>query len=153
MPLLGVMRHPAAPHCFTNSPSFVCTAPLASIKPHVHKHPYKCTRSPYPSLKCCLYLYFYFPPLPHALQVSSFFLFSFPLSWLPSSLCPHPILLPSLLSAGAMCNWAVVNSTLAWISSVVTSGWHSWPPLNKHKQLKTQTALGLANPKIVYVCV
>lgn len=39
----------------------------------------------------------------------------------PSSLLfsvPSPSSGPSLLPAGVLCNWAAVNSTLAWISSV-----------------------------------
>ena len=58
------------------------------------------------------------------LSSSLFFLFSEPLLIPPHRSYPlSPAPPPAPLSAGVLCNWAVVNSTLAWISSIATFGW------------------------------
>ena len=121
--------------CLSAQQACVCTAPRLATKPHMHKHTHTHTRtiSPYISLKCLLYFSFFFPPpsLMLSLRLPSVLLSASALSsssLLPSILSPSSC--SSLLSARVLCNWAVVNSTLAWISSVATSGWRCWPPPN-----------------------
>lgn len=132
--LLGLMRLPAAPHCLTKSPSVYL--PSRHVFAQHHASPlnhtsttfiHTCTISPYLPFKC-----FFFSCLCLIYSLSIFLLFCSPCPFssllIAATLCRQPLLLLlSPVPAGVLCNWAVVNSTLAWISSVATSGWCCWP--------------------------
>lgn len=107
--------------CLSTQQACVYTAPRFATKPNLSKHAHMCVQSPPCFLfKCLLYYVSICSPGFFRLFHSSCS-FSSPL--IASTLCPQPLLfLLSPLSAGVLGNWAVVNSTLAWISSVATSG-------------------------------
>lgn len=135
--LLGVMRLPAAPHCLTKSPSVSLPSRLVFAQHHasplnhtctnIHTHMYNLPLPPFLNVYC-ISLSFSSLCLIHCLGIFLVFFFLFCEALLFTTLRPLPLLLLlSPLSAGVLCNWAVVNSTLAWISSIATPGWRCWP--------------------------
>lgn len=135
--LLVVMRLPAAPRCFTQSSSAPPRSRLVFAQHRALPLNCKCRYthlvSRYIRMKRLLFLSsLSTPALAYSPGIAPvlFLLLAAPLS--SSSLPPCQPLL-CLLSAGVLCNWAVVNSTLAWITGKVTFGSRCWPLLAKVK--------------------
>lgn len=112
--------------CLSAQQARVCTAPCLATKPHTHTHNLP---SP-PALMLIVFLFLFPTSASCALLSHSSILFT-PTS--PSSTPPPSSSLSPPPAAGVPRNWAVVNSTLTWISSVATSGWRRWPRKTRAK--------------------
>lgn len=125
--LLSVMRLPAALRCLTESSSVSWPSKLKHTCTDTHTHTKKLLLLVF---QMFVVLLFSLTFLSCALLYSFLFFCSLgpfcSTVFAPTLVCHPSFFFRSPLSTGVLCNWPV-DSTLARISTVVTSGWCCWP--------------------------